>query len=264
MSEMQPQTPALDSVQERLRRNRRLGLIWILVGLACFAVMVVTANIMESHSSRLEQAGLHTLGTVLQVQRAGRLSEGSIDISFRIGDVEHTARINLNSDSPRYSVGDTVDVIFDPRNVSDVRTSEEPNDPSWGTPVLALGLLGAPTGWAVGWTLMRRSRRWRKLLAAGPWRRIEASYAVLRRGNFIQPLVRLTEGSTTVVRGTTSAFYQGVDELKWATSVWACGSLAGRMVITPEIGGRLFEVRPARTARKQRRWIRKFITAPES
>lgn len=264
MSELQPPAPALESSRDRLRRSRRLGLLWIAVGLACFVEFVVGANLLESHASRLAKSGLHTPGTVLRVHSGNRFTEGSIDVAFRIDGVARTARIDLNSDSRSYSPGDSVDIIYNRANLNDVRTSREPNDPAWTTLVITLGLLGAASSWAVGWTLRRRARRWRKILASEPWRPIGASYAELRRGKTIQPLLRLTDGSTTVVRGTTSANYLGLDDLKSVSSVWACGPLAGRMIVTPTIGGRLFEVRPARRIRQHRRWLDKFFLEEEA
>ena len=262
MSHIEPMAPALDSARESLRQYRRAGLVWLIGGLALLVMVGLLAKSMEDRAISLAKSGLHSPGTVLSTDGGGLHLVGSIVVRFTIGEVEHIATINLDSNSPRYRVGDSVDVIYDPRDLSEVRTSKEQNDPGWG--VLAF-VVGVNVGllWAfTGWVIRRRSRRWRKVLAVEPWREAKAAYADLGRGRSLVRLTRLTIGRRTVVRRITNTTPQRLRCLRSTSTVWIAGPLEGPMIVAPTINGPLFEVRPARGRSSQYAWEKSFPSPP--
>jgi hypothetical protein len=254
-----PPGPAAGVTRRAIRRYRRAGLSWVLVGVALIVELMVVASMVEDHSARLAQSGLHTSGTVVRVEGGVPIvSEGSITVEFTIDGISHNAEINLDSDSPSYSIGESVDVIYDPQDVSNVRTSRETNDPRWTALAVGVGVIGGPIAIGVGWVMLRRARRWRLLVAAGDWRQVEASYQEFSAGRSRQSLLQLRDGSSVAVRGLASTLRWRLRSLRQVTVVWVVGPIDGVMVLTPTIDGPLFEVRPARSSRKQESWESRF------
>ena len=252
--------PTADGTTRAIRRYRGVGLLWILMGFALIVLSMVVATTAENSSARLARSGQHTNGTVIGLKRGVPVvsADGVIVVEFAVEGVSRTADINLDSNSPSYSVGDSVDVIYDPQNLSNVRTSREDNDPTWAVGVFCLAIVVGPMGVGAGSVLLRRARRWRLLVAAGGWRKVQATYREVPRGRSVQPLLQLRDGSLVAVCGVTSSLRWRLRPLRGVATVWVAGPIDGAMALTPMIDGPLFEVRPARSSKKQKRWESQF------
>jgi hypothetical protein len=255
-----PAAPTAATTNRAIRRYRGVGLLWILMGLALIVLSVVVATTTENSSARLARSGQHTNGTVVGIKRGVPVvsADGVIVVEFAVDGVSRAVDINLDSNSPSYSVGESVDVIYDPQNLSNVRTSRESNDPTGAVGVFILGIVVGPMGVGVGSVILRRARRWRLLVAAGGWRKVQATYREVPAGRSVQPLLQLRDGSSVAVRGVTSSLRWRLRPLRGVATVWVVGPIEGVMALTPTIDGPLFEVRPARSSKKQKRWESKF------
>jgi hypothetical protein len=87
---------------------------------------------------------------------------------------------------------------------------------------------------------------------------VQATYLEVSKGRSVQPLLQLRDGSSVAVAGVTSSFRWRLRPLRGVATVWVVGPIDGVMALTPTIDGPLFEVRPARSSKKQRRWESEF------
>lgn len=247
-----------EPTRDAVRRYRRSGRLWLVAGMALFVAAVVIASRSQDRSEQLEQTGDRTVGVVVDVHRGNRLSEGSIDVRFEAHGAVHVKQINLNSDSPLYAIGDEVEVIYDPTNLSNIRTTEEENDSGWSVFAFVIGFVGGLLAMPVGWTIGRRARRWKRMFEQQPWRQVHSKYKQIPAGRSIQPLLQLREGAKTVVGGVTSSVRWRLRALQGHTELWMVGDLDGPAIVAPSQDGPLFEFRRSRRRRKQRKWEAAF------
>jgi hypothetical protein len=233
--------------------------VFLLVGLVLFVAAVVVASNAEDRSERLAASGERVAGEVVDTSSGlGRFSEGWIVVRFDVGEVEQRKRINLNSDSPDYDVGDEVTVIYDPSNLSNLRTTHEENDSGWAVWVFVISFCFGIAGLGIGVAVLRRSTRWRWMASAAPWREVAAEYREIPVGRSVQPVLRVSDGGTSVVRGLVGTGRWRLRTLRGKRQFWALGNTDSRFVVATPGGVDLFEARPARTKRGRRRWAAAF------
>ncbi|HUR17655.1 MAG TPA: DUF3592 domain-containing protein [Acidimicrobiales bacterium] len=239
-------------------RYRRSGRTWLLAGVLLMVVACIIAVRAEDRSEELARTGRHTSGVVTAVRHGGRLSEGSINVRFQAASILYEERINLNSDSPIYRVGQQVEVIYDPSNPSNVRTTAEENDSALGIFVFCVAFVASFVALPVGFTVVRRARRWRRMLRKSPWSKVSATYKELPAGRTIQPILRLGRGPDAAVGTVTSSLRGRLKSLRPVAELYIVGDLAGPAVVAPSPIGPFFEFRRSRRKRKQRRWEAAF------
>lgn len=251
-----------EDTRRAVARYRQAGIGWFLAGAALLVVAVVVASWMGARSEGLERSGVEVPGRVVDTGGGLRLS-GSVTVAFEWGGMEQRRTIGLNSNSPRYELGDPVTVLVDPDDPSRVRTTEEPNDPTWSVWLFVATIIAGATGLSVGIVTLRRSRRWRKLLQHHEWRLVNYDYREVPVARTVQPLVAIDEPSGRVVRGTASCPRWRLRPLRAGTSLYIAGAPEGPFVAAPERGGPLFELWRARSDRRQRRWEASFDVVAE-
>lgn len=244
--------------RDAVRRYRRAGRLWLVVGALLLVGAVAIVDQWEERSEVLARTGRRAAGVVVDVDRGIPFPDGRIDVRFEADGGVHLKQINLDSDSPEYEVGDQVEVIYDPENPSNLMTTEEHNASGWSAFGFVVGVVGGLVAMPAGWTIRRRAQRWTRMLQAAPWRQVESTYKETPAGPTIQALLRLRDGSDGVVGGVTSVVRWRLGALRGLREVWIVGDLHGPVIVAPSRGGPLFEVRPARRGRKQRKWETEF------
>jgi hypothetical protein len=119
-------------------------------------------------------------------------------VEFTAGGTTRRTRIDLNSGSPTYRVGQTVEVIYDPRRPSRVRTSHEANDSPRAVFLGIAALITAGILLGVGISSLRFADRAVGVLQASPWRESAFHYRLVYVGRGYAAKVRLGDGSDDV------------------------------------------------------------------
>lgn len=246
------------STRRSIWSYRVKGWITAVVGCALLTVAVSIASSATDRTDELEEIGTRTDGIVVDVS-SGFRSEGHIDVRFTAAGEEQLRQINLNSDSPRYSVGDEVTVIYDPGNLSNLRTDVEENDSGWSVLSFCITFVGSILCLPGGLVMARRAKRWAWMARGGQWRRERIEYTSIPHFNSVQPLVKYRPDSVEpVVRGLTGTARWRLRNLREENEVWVLGDVNGRALLATPGLSVLFETRPPRTERGRRRWHEAF------
>jgi hypothetical protein len=223
--------------------NPRLGLLalraWCLVAFWC-AVLVGCAfglNSAESSAARLLAEGTRTPGQVVTVyDPRGGSGSPSMVVRYTAG-VSRTAEIERSS-TLHYAPGQSVTVVYDPADPTDVRTTEEENDSQASvgffaiSGILAVFLLPFSAVAAVRWRLRDRAVRrtgWRAAVVT-----VRPDYPVRRGRHAPDILVRYSDGAEVRLRASTST--HGVTYLKERAHqpAWIGGTRRHMVVMLPD------------------------------
>lgn len=229
-----------------------------MTGFLLVTTVFVIPSVSEDKVTDLERTGRRAAGVVVKVRGDNRLSEGSIDVRFEADGRVHVRRINLNSDSPRYKPGESVEVIYDPTDPSQLITTNEDNDPLWMVWTFVAAFVGSLLAIPGGWLMGRRARRWTRMLKDMPWRQVSSAYRELPSGRSVRPLLRLREEGRAAVGCVASTARWRLPALRDRSELWIVGDLKGPALVSPTKEGPLFEVRQSRFRWRQRRWEAQF------
>lgn len=182
------ETQQNDAVR-KVRRRRTIYLVASLITIPLFALFTIGTVVSVAENAYLLSTGIRVTGMVDSVDRSGKGdavdSQQSMVVAFPVGALEHTAEIDLSGTSTFYAIRASVQVIYDPRDPTQVRTDREGNLSLPGLivvdPILALLALVAGNG-GIRWGRRARALRgavWDRgratrhpLVAAGRRRRL--------------------------------------------------------------------------------------------
>ncbi len=245
-----------EPTRRAMRRYQRSGPIWAVAGVVVLLMALVVERRAEERSDELARTGERVTGVIVDADRSLRSGQGRIAVRFRVGDTFVERDVNVGPGSDRYAAGDRVEVIYDPGDLSRVRTSAEDNDSAWVSAALVTALVAGTLALPGGAMVAYRARRWRRALQRSPWRLARCRYEG-RGGPPSHPLLALDDGTTRVVRGFTSALAWRPRRLRSASTVWVAGALDERVQLVAPPGGRpILEVRQAWLPLTQRSWER--------
>ncbi len=165
--------PVLDpETAKALQRYRLRGALLVSLGPVLLIAAAEIAAVMQARADRLLASGRRVPGTVVEMREGNPTARISppdkIVVRYEAEDSTRQATINLDDESPRYRVGQQVEVVYDPDDPDRVRTSEEDNDPSWAVTIFVYGLVWAPIAIVVGIVRLVRAGRWRRQLERDP------------------------------------------------------------------------------------------------
>jgi hypothetical protein len=258
------ETPAIESdgIRTGLRRHLAVSFGVTLVGVALLAVFAVMALSSGSRNDRLERNGVEADGRIIGLDPTAGLTIGAVDVEFRLQDRLRQERVFLNSDSPRYDVGQSVTVLVDPNDPEVVTIAGESNNPpAFVWPMvfaLVLGFLASLSGA----TAIHQNWRKRRILTEHPWRTVAIDYrdAPGRRKLTTRPFVRLSERRSDTVLRLAEAPTQRIKKsgLPSVDHAQVASDDKRRYVLRPVGSDTTFLARAPKRERQRRYWCAHF------
>jgi hypothetical protein len=167
----QPRT-ALDSpaVRAVLRRRRYWALGLVCAGLMALSLAFTVAALAERRANQLQSRGVETTGIVTEFHPRGRVGPNAVTVSYRVGDQEFSARVNLSDSSRAYQLGDPVVILVDPENLGHATIFGETNETAVEYTTFSIGFVVGVMSIIPGTGMLVSARRLRRILGSGPWR----------------------------------------------------------------------------------------------
>jgi len=184
---------------------------------------------------------------------------GSIDVTYRYLDVAHEKRINLDSESPEYHVGDQVTVLIDRNDLGHVTVLGETNQSPLTVWPMVAALIAGCVAVPVGAVSLLRVRRQRKLLAAEPWRRMPARYREVPRGRgAVRGVILVEEGRTRRIFTIPDTLRSRLRRagLRDHGDIELVGDVGGRIVVRAVRGTTFLTAERPRRQGARLRWLR--------
>lgn len=257
-------TPAIESDRFRagLRRHLISSFGVTLVGLALLAVFVVMADSSGRRSDRLAREGVEVDGRIIDVDPTAGLTIGTIDVEFLFQDRIRQERVFLNSDSPRYELGESVTVLVDPTDANRVTVAGESNGaPAFVWPMIIALILGLLASLSGAFAIYQNWRQ-RKILAEHSWRTVAILYrdAPGSRKLIARPFVQVSQYRSDMVLRLVDAPTLRIKKsgLPTATHALVACDDKGRFVVRPAGSDAAFLARAPRRTRQQRDWNAHF------
>jgi hypothetical protein len=164
------------------RRTRRMGRVWLAIGVVAFVAAMVAITRTADLRDRLIDSGVETTGIVL-ADPADTLRCGQVPVPIRFRAAGRTRVHDFfvsGCGGDGLARGDRVSVVYDPDDPSDFVVDGEANERPLPLLLQLTGLL-AGTGLICGWAIRgRRLHRLRSLLTRHAWREHTADVAPLR------------------------------------------------------------------------------------
>jgi hypothetical protein len=143
--------------------SEALGWLQIAIGVAGVVAFVVIANAQQQSAATLLRTGMWVPGVVTDYSGVSQDANGYIDVNYPVAGRWHSGVIYLTPGSATYHFGETVTVIYNPQNPSQIRTPQDANESgdsnnpvaAWPIAVLIGGIFFLVRGWIV----VRRARR---------------------------------------------------------------------------------------------------------
>jgi hypothetical protein len=221
----------------RLRRYRRFGWLQSAIGLAGVVAFFTLVNAQDHSAATLLRTGTRVPGFVTDYS-GGSVDgpNGYIDVTYPAAGLARSGVIYLTPGSASYHVGEVVTVIYNPRNPSQIRTPQDANESNSSNGVGSLDILpffGGILFMVVGWVVLRRARRWRRVLKQSPWVVYRVQY--VRPDDISEFVLTPVEGSTgepiPVSLGSTARWRRRRIARAAPASIWGASDPQGTFVI---------------------------------
>ena len=237
-----------------LRAYRKRALLLLACALAVVAGAGFLINAEARSAARLLRVGVRTEGIVVATWGDSR-NGNSATVDYLVRGVSRRASIHYG-DAQHYFRGEPVEVIYDPRDPSRVRTPLDANDDGVGKNIYLYVLLAA-IAMALGAAgAAARPWRWRRLLRE-PWRPYVCTY-IPGRQRRAAPGVRLVPlddpRAEPIAMRLGAVMRQRSARLGGERVVWVAGDPAGRAVLALPLTRELY---PASAPRgwTGRQWV---------
>ena len=160
-------TPAIDTpgIRVLLRRNRGLSWLVLIAGLGMFFGAVTAILVTTESATDLQHDGVHIAGRITAVDH---VFFDSVTVSYEYHGEHRQAKIQTDSASPDYEVGQPVTVIIDRSDAHRVTLRGEDNQPVWQVLLIICGLIVGPFVIVGGVLLLARSMHHRRILKRNP------------------------------------------------------------------------------------------------
>jgi hypothetical protein len=245
-------------VRSSLRSYRWRALAVLLAGIGLFVGFAAAAVKVETAADELQRTGYRVPGEISHVDPGFRTS-GSVDITYTYLDVPRRAVVHLDSDSPRYQVGEPVVVVMDRDDPERVTLVGENNDPPATVLPMIAALIGGVIAMPAGGIALIRARRQRQLLAAEPWRRTKVRYRLVTAGRSARGVLLVEhEGVAHLLLVPTMARYRLRNtQISDTGEVDLVGDVTRQIVVRSVAGGPLVTGEHPRRAGTRLRWARR-------
>jgi hypothetical protein len=227
------ETAASDEQTGRsLSRYHRRAWKWLaaasVVLLFTFALIIAQSN----QATALLRTGVWTPGAV--VAYSSSRYGGELLVRYRANGETRQGAINLTELSQGYGPGDPVDVIYDPKVPTRIRTPQEENRPRNTTAILAYGFAIGVALLIVAGRRFWRVRKWRVRLMRDSWTPVVSTYTVGRR-RWSRPGVELVprdrpDAGPLAVR-LTGIVWRREERLSRQHLLWAAGDSTGEVIL---------------------------------
>jgi len=224
--------------------RRATLLLALAVGAAVGAVVLLSAE--SRAAAQLLRAGVRTEGVV--VAAGGGAHDGNLaTVEYLVEGANRRGTIRY-SGSQHYFQGEPVQVIYDPRDASHIRTARDANDDGFGKGIAVYALIAALVMALGSARAAARPWRWRKLLQH-PWRPYVSICEPARRrgGERSVQLVRLGGATgTPVTLRLRPVTRRRAARLAGERVVWVAGDPAGEIVLALPLTRELYPARAPR------------------
>jgi hypothetical protein len=227
-----------------VRRYLRGALITIVVGLSGLVAVFVVVALQVSGERAAYASGIHTNGVIVALHRCA--CGGPATVSYHVGTETLVEREVLPRDEPAYSIGESIDVSYDPARPSHLNSPVASIPPAWGRPLSLAGVLGLVLliGGLAG---ARRASRWRVLLADAGWRAYRLTYIPVpyrSAGLLLTPDESSGEAPLNLRLGSVFRWRSAILKTANGRAVWLAGDPAREVVLAVHPGPVLFPTRP--------------------
>jgi Protein of unknown function (DUF3592) len=191
-----PRSDAVPYVRARIRNNALLTLVGLALTVGGFGGF----GVFGSRSDALATHGVHTTATVVDTALYGG-GHGSnqfnehIDVAFTTPQGAEHARLWI-SEQARYSVGQTVDIVYDPEDPGHAQLAKGADLGPIGLPLFIAIVLGVCLA-GVGIARLRVCRGARRALRSNP-QRLEVASGLMPRGRTTARAVFVGSGAPLV------------------------------------------------------------------
>ncbi|MCU1623527.1 MAG: hypothetical protein JWL79_2372 [Frankiales bacterium] len=190
-------TPDLTGVRRTLRRALAAALlVEIVLGWSLLIATVVGINLQQGRADKLLGDGVPTPGTVVAVH--GQDDLGSVEVTYLAAQIQERGKLELDSNSPRYHVGEHLSLLVDPGDPRHFRTELESNDPAGQTWLLVFGVVLGPTFILIGLVLLLRRAVLSRTVKAGPWARAQLYRLPAQGRRRIRSVIAVQDGTDHV------------------------------------------------------------------
>jgi hypothetical protein len=149
------------------RRNRTAGL-GIAVGL--FTIFLVVAATSSNHEDSLDSHGGRTPGTVTAIGGfSSFIDDPDIHVAYVVGGRRYVENVQLDDDSPRFTVGEPVTVEYERTHPADMTLPGQDNEPAWQVQVWISALALSVLAFIQFGLSLRRAHLRAGLLNSEPW-----------------------------------------------------------------------------------------------
>jgi hypothetical protein len=227
---------ATPETRAALRRDRNLGRIVCLVGVALIVVFSVVDSVTQAPANRLLAHGRLARGVVVGFLPSSRFHPARATVLYD-GGGWHEETVWLDDESATYRREQRVPVYYDPEHPTHVTIAGNHNQGPVAWWALMLSIIGALCALACWVHMALRRRRWRRILAATPWQRYHRTGRGIRSGQI--GVVDLTADDGATVRLRLLRTFRPMRPVLRGdeTEVWVAGKMPGRVVVaTPGPG----------------------------
>ncbi len=246
--------------ERRTRASHRIYLasrfMLLLAGISLLGMATAGAIRSGDRTENLEQTGYQVTGVIDSFGGNGLLGGDTVIVRFRSNGQDRNEAIQLNDSSPRYGVGQSVEVLIDPSNPASLTLRGESNDPrtdvwlfSFGFVFGTLALGFVPAGFLA-------AGRQRRLFLEENWRDASFKHGCAGYGRNQRHVIRMTEGADThvvSVAAMTPWTLPGA-KLRRGGALEVIGDCGRHGIIRFENSRRLFHVWSPRRSSTRNRW----------
>jgi uncharacterized membrane protein (UPF0136 family) len=252
-----------DATTKNILGRYRMTAKWLMViGFVLLVLFVVAASYVETSAQELLDYGTREVGTVVEIRHPRtRGGTDTLIVEFRVGSAPHRGVLHLDDSSPTYVVRERIPIIYDPQDPNRFRTEADVNQSPWTVWPMIVALVGGTALLIAGVMKIRRGRRFQRILRGHPWRAYSFRYADRGRNT---PLVLVESAEGEPSRAVFSLSMTGARAASSLSNrsggqIWVAGSADGQRVAALPGPERLIELRPPRSERARRRWLKEFV-----
>src|SRR4051812_16525362 len=152
-----------------VRRARRFGALWLLIGIALFIGCGTAANYIVSDSDQLRADGGQVAGQVAATRGFQRGQDSEAKIVYAVGGHRYERRVDLGNKPRDYQPGQYVTVYYDRDNPDHMTIDDVNNQSAWTVLPMAIAFVGGLGGMVLGSATLVGARRDRHALRASTW-----------------------------------------------------------------------------------------------